>query len=681
MEDTFDSVRGYYRGFGWYRKHFTVNPEHKGRTLIIRFGAIANQAQIWVNGVAYGTFTGGYTPIEIDITDVVQWDQENLVAVRVNNIHNDEIPPGRWRMDFNNYGGMYREVELLSLSPVHLVENEFFVTTPIVDKKESKISVQIQVQNELKEPAKVDVKCQLYDNNKIIATFDNSIRVPMGLSISCDQLETSIKNVTLWTPENPKLYTLKVSLIKDGKAVDDLVTFIGFRSFGFDAQEGFSLNGKLYKLRGLNRHQCYPGLANALPPRLQIRDAEILKELGANFVRCSHYPQHPDFLDACDKLGIMVYEEIPSWQHVGGDEFIKHTNNTLEDMIRRDRNHPSIIMWGLMNEGRSVKMFNRLQKTAHRLDPTRPTSYAENNFDEGIRTGTVFIPDVLGLNYKLSKYDELHEMYPQLKLANTECTNPDNSIYGDYDSELKGVLKIKKDLDFLESRNYLGSICIWGMHDYGSAYKPVWPIQTSGMIDVYRRFKESAYYLQSRWAEKPVIHIAGHWTWPGEEGKVKDVYVWSNCDVVSLSLNGKKLEPDEKNNLLWHIPYESGELLAVGKKGKIKVQSLVRTAASPAKILLSTPEKKLKADGYDAIAVEARIVDAMGTVVPVNLQKVTFSANGPARIIGIGGSQSAEAAKGYGTILVQSTGGEGKIVVTARSAGLKYDQVEIHAKN
>ena len=678
--DTFDNEQGYYRGFGWYRKHFKIGKELKGRKLYLRFGAIYVGAEIWVNGNYFGPFNSGYTPIQIDITECVDMEKKNLIAIRVNNIHNDEIPPGRWRMDYNCYGGIYREVELISLSPVHLSENELFVTTPVVDQKFSQISVQIGVKNNTNVPRQTKVVCELFDGTKSVAKFSQSMQVPAGLNLILKNLKSSIKNTKLWSPESPYLYSLKITLFNDkNEAIDDLITKVGFRDFYFDSNKGFFLNGKHLELKGLNRHQCYPGLANAVPKRLQIEDVKILKDLGANFIRCSHYPQHPDLLNACDELGLLVYGELASWQHIGGEKFIGIMDQMMKEMICRDRNHPSIILWGLMNEGRSKKMFERIQRTTKRLDPTRPTIYAENHIKEAIELGTAFIPDVLGLNYKLQKYDELHQNYPHLKLTNSECTNPDGSILGDLETELAGLFKIKNDLDLIESRDYLGGACIWSMHDYGTEYKPVRPIQKSGVIDVYRRYKEAAYYLKSRWHKEPFIHISGHWTFPDEVGKIKDVYVWSNCDKVKLFLNGEIINKNTDEPNLWQVSYEPGELKAVGKKGRSEVKYILKTAGNPAKIVLSTLSSELVADGFDAIPFEAKIVDQNGVIVPLNKKIVSFGISGLGKLIGIGGETKVRTAKGSAIILVQSTGNVGTIYVTAKAEGLKLGQFQIIA--
>lgn len=677
-KDTFDPVRGYYRGMAWYRKHFTIPSSEKGRILKIHFGAIGNESEIWVNEQFMGKFTTGYTPIEIDITNVVSYEEDNVIAIRVNNLHNDEIPPGRWRMDYNVYGGIYREVELLSLSPIYLEANTFHATTPQVAENGSEVSVSASVWNTTDEEKSATLQCTLYDGSVEKASFSRTITLPPNQLVPVRDITAGIKAVELWSPDYPKLYTLKAILIHGDTHLDVLETKIGFRTFAFDPENGFVLNGKPTKLRGLNRHQCYPGLGNAVPERLQIEDAVLLKELGANYVRCAHYPQHVSFLDACDSLGLLVYEEVASWQHIGGDEFISHMDYMMDGMIRRDRNHPSIFMWGMMNEGRSYKMFEKLNHTAKELDPNRPVSYAENHIDHGIEAGTIHQPDVLGLNYNLDKYDKFHEQYPHIPIINTEASNADKAILGDLDSQLRATFKIEKDLDFVDQRSYISGICVWGFHDYGTNYKPVWPMQQSGVVSEYRDFKEAAYLLKARWAKDPFVKIAGHWNHAGQEGQLMDVFVWNNCDKIDLFLNGQKLKREEDQH--WKVAYQPGELKAIGKKGKENVEYVLRTPGNANKISCSAKDAILKADGFDALLVEAQLFDEDENPVPANGKRIKFEISGPGKLVGIGGAVEVQTAAGKANILVQSTGEEGKITVTAISEGLKSGTQVIFAK-
>lgn len=675
--DTFDPVQGYYRGFAWYRKHFRVPASEKGRVIKIYFGAIGNVSEIWVNEKYYGRTVLGYVPIEIDITNNINWDGDNLIAVRVQNLHDDEIPPGRWRMDYNVYGGIYREVTLESLPKVHFRKNDFVVTTPEVNEKESTLNISATVFNREATEEPVEIRCRLLDGTKTLATFSQKTSVPSGVAVMIKKLSANIPDIRLWSPSSPNRYLLETSLFQDGKQTDQLTVKIGFRTSHFDPEKGYFINGKPLKLRGLNRHQDYPGLGNAVPVRLQIEDAEIMKNLGANYVRCSHYPQHESFLNACDSLGLLVYEEVASWQHIGGEEFIQNMDDMMQAMIRRDRNHPCIFLWGMMNEGRSAKLFKKLGKTAQLLDPTRPTCYAENHIDEGIKQGTIFMPGVAGLNYDMDKYNRLHQDFPQLALINTECTNGDKSFIGNLESQLLAADKIKADLDYSDSRSWLAGACIWCFHDYGTEYKPVWPIQTSGVVDVYRRYKEQAWMLKARWSQEPFIRIAGNWWYPGDEGKIKEVRVWDNCDEVHLFLNGKEIPKSDKNS--WQVAYEPGTLKAVGKKGHTKVEYSVQTPGKPVGLKFQALDKKLKSDGYDTLPVIAQIVDENGNLVPVNGKTVSFSTSGPGTLVGIGNDTKILTTDGEAVILVKSSGSSGTIEVTAKCESMKESKLTLSA--
>ncbi|MDB4583813.1 DUF4982 domain-containing protein [Draconibacterium sp.] len=677
-DDTFDQERGYYRGFGWYRKHFSIPESEKGRILKIYFGAIGNESEIWVNEKFMGKFSTGYTPIEIDITNVVNWSTENVIAIRVNNLHNDEIPPGRWRMDYNVYGGIYREVNMISLSPVHFNETDHVITTPKVSAEHAEVAISTSIRNSTNENKKLTINCKISDGTNERLTVSKDYTVPANQSIPIKNILAEINNIERWSPETPKLYTVLVSLKENDQTIDQLETKIGFRTFRFDAEKGFFLNGKALKLKGLNRHQCYPGLANAVPDRLQIEDVVLLKKLGANYVRCAHYPQHVTFLNACDSLGLLVYEEVASWQHIGGDEFMKHMDNMMEGMIRRDRNHASIISWGMMNEGHSYKMFKKMYRTAKELDHTRPVSYAENHIDQGTIEGTIFQPDVLGLNYNLDKYDEFHKNYPDIPIINTECTNADKTRMGELKSQIDATLRIKEDLDFIDERQFIAGACIWGFHDYGTEYKPVWPIQTSGVVDEYRNLKEAAYYLKARWTEEPFIHISGHWNYEGKEGELQEVYVWNNCDKVELFLNGDKLKNED--GCLWKVAYQAGELKAFGKKGKEKVEHVIQTSGKAQKVQCSSNSTSIIADVFDAVLVKAQIVDEEGNSVHINNKTTIFEIIGSGRLVGIGGKTEVETAAGLANILVRSTGEKGDITITAKADGLESGKIVLSAK-
>ena len=322
----------------------------------------------------------------------------------------------------------------------------------------------------------------------------------------------------------------------------------------------------------MNRHQDLPGLGNAIPASLQSYDVELLKETGCNYVRCSHYPMHPAFLDACDRLGILVYEEIASWQHVGGELFARNARQMMAEMISRDRHHPSIIFWGLLNEGRSYDLFKSLHETAHRHDPWRMTVYAENEPEKGMELGTVHIPDVIGLNYKVPHLDELREVLKGIRLINSEHSNANiderggKELYDHSENELWQMEKVLYDINEFSKREWMAGSALWCMHDYGTDYEPTWPMHESGVFDAWRVPKSAAWGIRARWAGEPFVRILGHWTWPGWDGRDRQAVVVSNCADVELFLNDASLGTlSGEVDFRWDVAYQPGTLRAVAK--------------------------------------------------------------------------------------------------------------------
>jgi beta-galactosidase len=295
--------------------------------------------------------------------------------------------------------------------------------------------------------------------------------------------------------------------------------------------------------------------------------------MGANFVRLSHYPQHPSFLDACDRLGILVYEEIASWQYIGGEMFARNAESMMREMIARDKNHPCIILWGLLNEGRSKSLFERLHRVAKECDPTRPTVYADNNPREGTQKRTVFVPDVLGINYELASLDEFRSALPGLKFVSSETTNYEHRRRGDVVQDIGQVERFRDETDIVESRDYMAGMALWSMHDYGTDYELSWPIQHSGVFDAYRLPKGGYWFLRCRWSDEPLVRIIGHWNGSGREGEAIPVLVCTNGESVELFLNGRSLGAKPGRFVSrWDVPYASGVLRAVAQCGNVAVE-------------------------------------------------------------------------------------------------------------
>ncbi len=664
--DTFTTSRGYYRGKGWYRKRFTLSKQACERKVSIEFGAGFALADVWVNEKHVGQFMGGFTGFRVDATDHVV-PGENLIAVALDNAHHPDILPGKEIPDYNLYGGLYREAMLVTKNRLHIPQYGVAITTPTVSPAVATLWVGVVVRNEGPKLQQLTCTVTVCDRaGELVMELREAHQLDPGAERLIVFDFPGIRNPEFWSPDSPYLYSINASIEQGTTIVDEETVPLGFRTFEFTPKTGFILNGRPLKLRGVNRHQDYPGLGNALPRRLQVRDAETIKQMGANFVRTSHYPQHPAFLDACDRLGILVYEEIASWQYIGGERFMRNAEVMLRHMIVRDKNHPSIILWGLLNEGRNRDFFARLNAVARRFDPTRPTVYAENCPEEGNQLGTVFIPEVLGINYKLSDIDEVRAMLPDVKLLSSEHTNADSAVRGDLDTEMAQIDKLETDTDIIEQRPYLAGGALWSMHDYGTDYEPVWPVQHSGVLDAYRIPKEGFYYLKCRWGHQPMLHICGHWTWPGQEGHMRTVTVVNNCDTVELFLNGQSCGTRKgENPARWEVPYQPGSLSAIGAKNNTKVQEMLSTAGEPATLKTAVRPDTIKADGSDTAELTVRAVDNAGTTVPCT-GEVCFTVEGPGTLRGVGGKPATILAAGIGRILLQAGAAAGPIHVTAR---------------
>jgi beta-galactosidase len=670
--DTFVQKRGYYRGSAWYRKKFSI--PRRGRRTFVRFDAAWGKVQLYVNGADLGSHNGGLAGFEVEITDSMI-SGENVIAVRVDNSHDPSVLPGKFIPDYNIYGGLCGHVYLVVKPPVFLPWRSTVITTPEVGDDRAIVDVVAHVVGH----EKWDVKAiaRIWDPEGEVAQTGE---VLPGLT-DVFSFHVEIPTPRLWSPKNPHLYEIEIELVVGGKVVDTVRDRFGIRQFEFDENRGFLLNGYRLQLRGVNRHQDFPGLGNALPRSLNRLDASLIRDIGANFVRTSHYPQSPDFLDACDELGILVYEEITSWQFIGGEDFISAADVQMSAMVRRDRNRPSIILWGMMNEGRSKKMFERLKQTSLEHDPTRPTIYADNKLGDGVFQETIYIPHVLGVNYKLESIDAFHSAYPSLKLLVSEHTNADNAVRGEKEVERVQSERIASDLDFIESREFISGSTLWSMHDYGTDYEPVWPIQRSGILDIYRNPKEAYHMLKSRWTAEPFVHLASDWHHGHSPGDQIDVRVYTNCSEVELVLNGESLGSKSGSDPLeWKVEFVPGELRALGKSGKsVGASDCIASPGEPVSVELSRSDD-LTADGRDVSILAARVVDEDGNLVSSYKDPIAFEVEGPGELVGIGGSPSSQPLEGIANMLVKSKTESGQIRVSAVGSGLRPGQMQFGSK-
>jgi beta-galactosidase len=464
-----------------------------------------------------------------------------------------------------------------------------------------------------------------------------------------------IQSPQLWSPENPRLYTLVTTVLTGGKTVDSVTTSFGIRTVGFDANRGFMLNGEPYQLKGTSNHQDSAGVGSALPDAIQYYRVSRLKEMGCNAYRTTHNPPTPELLDACDKLGMLVMDEN---RQLGSDE---HHEELLEELVERDRNHPSVAIWSIGNEEFEVektitgqRVASTMQAFLKRIDPTRPVTC---NADLGNDwTGVDAAVEVRGWSYHVGQaMDDYHRDHPLQPNVGSEqgstvstrgiyANDPVRGYVSAYDDNAPAWAQTAETwVSFFGTRPWLSGGFVWTGFDYRGEPTPYgWPCINShfGIMDTCGFPKDNFYYYQSQWTDKPMVHILPHWNWAGREGQDMDVRTQSNAEEVELSLNGRSLgrKPMQRfSEIKWTVPYEAGVLHARAySAGRLVAEAKVETTGAPSAVRLSPDRAVINADGQDVALVTVLIADSKGRVVPTAGNKVSFQIEGPGKIIGVG---------------------------------------------
>ena len=698
---------------GWYRKEFEIPAKDEGKHIWLEFDGIFRNAQVWVNGFYMGQEPSGYAQQIYDITDYLNYGGNNVVAVRA-----DATLEEGW---FYEGAGIYRHVWLCMSQPVHFVPNGTDYTETFgPEYKTVTVSAVSEVKNSGREDAEVSVVYQLLDaTGQVVAesTPTATRKIKPQETVTFDA-SFKLDNPRLWSDKTPYLYTVWAEL-KDAKGtLEDLTQIrIGMRDIEFDADRGFILNGQPVKLKGVNMHQDHPGVGAGIPDALQVYRLKKLKEFGVNAYRSSHNPMTPEMLDACDSLGILVIEE----NRLTGINDEHH--RLLEKLIRRDRNHPSIIAWSVGNEEWGIEWSPKGEKIAHtmrdwvhRLDPTRPMTVATSSGP------TIVIPaDVAGYNYiAQNPVDEHRKNYPQRRALGSEETTGagtrgvyvTDTITGRMMSHNRKRVDndslphyMERGWKFYDERPWLAGLFFWTGFDYKGEPNPMpWPATGSqfGILDYAGFPKDEMYYLKSWWKpEETTLHILPHWNLDVPEGTPVELWVYSNCDEVDLSVNGKSLgrkKMPHNGYLAWKAPYKTGKVVVRGyKNGKLIVTETVETAGEPAIIKLSADRPVIKADGVDVSVLTAEITDKKGRFAPTTCLPLTIRVEGPGRIIGVGNGDPAyktgerptdtegktyqvDTFNGLAQILIANTGEPGQIVVTVTSPELKPGTITLTAR-
>lgn len=633
---------------GWYRKTFTIPSSDLGRRIHIAFDGVFRNSIVWVNGHYLGTEASGYSGFEYDITDYLNYGGENIVAVRV-----DATMEEGW---FYEGAGIYRHVWLNKTNELHLPADGTFVTAQI-NNNSALVTANVSVKNDSKNVKTFDIAQSIVNaEGKVLATGLLQQITLKPLELKEFSTVNKIENPELWDINNPYLHKL-VTTLKDGdKVLDTYTTTFGIRSIRFDANEGFFLNGKHVKIKGTNNHQDHAGVGAAMPDALQDYRIAALKAMGSNAYRCSHNPPTPELLNACDRLGMLVIDE----NRLMG--ITDHHLGELKRLMLRDRNHPSVISWSIGNEEWGIensitgaRIASAMQTFVKSMDSSRPATAA---FSGGIGSqGITTVMGLLGINYVVNKStDEQHKLFPEQALWGTEegSTVATRGIYFDdkekhyrvaYDEpqQPKTYFSIEQGWKHYAARDYLAGMFIWTGFDYRGEPTPFgWPSNVSlfGMLDNCGFPKDDAFYLRAWWSNKITLHILPHWNWAGKEGQDIDVWAYSNCDEVELVLNNKSLgkKTMEKNgHLEWNVKYQPGKLEAFGyKNGKKLITEKVQTTGEAASVQLIADKMLINANKEDIAVLSVDVIDKNNLHVPTANNGISFSIEGPGKIIGVG---------------------------------------------
>jgi beta-galactosidase len=692
-----------YEGVSWYRKHFTLDNSYEGRKISIEFEAINTRADVWVNGTLIPTTPhyGGYLPFTVDMTNYVNFGgADNVIAVKADNTDDTSTPIGN--SGWFNWGGIYRDARLHITDKLHVTDavdanivagGGIFVTYPSVTTALAQVQVKTHIKNEY--PTDENCKVGSYivnDNNIVIAQMANTQGISAGGNYTFTQL-IELNDPCLWHPDHPYLYTVYTEVYDNNSPVDTYQTRIGIRSISFSKAAGFKINGQALRFRGTNRLQDYPYIGYAMGNLGQRRDAEKLKEAGFEFVRTSHYPQDPAFMEACDELGIMIMDEIPGFQYFGGTTFRNRSYQNMRDMIRRDRNHPCVIAWELsLNEtGFNSTYASQAMSIGHAEYPGDQCFVAGWKFgwpsepviydifiatpSAGARTYNGVLPLIID-EYGHYEYQQAGNYYSDVHRGDVG-----DYYYGE-SAMLNQIANHQDGLNLNRGMTYLCGDGLWVGIDYGP--------YPSGVLDPFRLPKFSYYFFQSQRDPNviipgvdsgPMVHIANYWT----ASSPTTVKVFSNCEQVKLYKNNVLQDtrsPDTGTNLQ-HPPftftgltYTSGELKAEGLiGGQVVATHVVRTPGSATALSVAFDVNNVPANGSETIAVNASIVDSNGTLVPTaSSTNVTFTVTGPATLASPAAITSEA---GIATAYIRVTDQPGLITVTAAASGLASDDAAI----
>jgi beta-galactosidase len=682
---------------GWYRKHLAIPAGDRGKVLRLDFDGVFRQCDVWLNGTRLGQHLSGYTPFSFDVSAIAQPGADNVIAVRVD--------PREFEGWWYEGGGIYRHVYLTALSPVHVAQWGTYVVSVVPKGEqgaadEADLTIQTTVENSGNGGAKFSVLSEILGpDGNVLLTIGAQDEVAAASKHDVVQ-HAVLPHPKLWSIESPNLYQLHTTILQGGKTVDEAKTTFGVRTIHYDGARGFFLNGKHIEIQGLCNHQDLSAFGIAVPDNLESWRVAQEQKSGCNAWRTAHNPPDESLLDACDHLGMMVMDEN---RHLG-DTYRHHTQSgtlysslsDLATMIQRDRNHPSIIMWSMCNEEplqgsqEGATIFTAMMKVVHQYDTTRPITSAMVGGFNGY--GDADVEDIIGVNYNSEAYDKIHMRRPTKPMFGSEDTNQ-KTTRGQYaDDRPAGMssaynLSARGWLD-VATRPFMCGSFTWTGFDYRGEPNPFgWPdvSNNTGLLDLCGFPKDKFYYFQSRWTDRPMVHLLpDNWNAGNNAGRNVRVIAFSNAKQVELFLNNRSLGARDVGGdsyAEWQVPYQPGHLVAVATDdGKPVAAEDLATTGEPAAIQVEPFGPALTANGEDAAVVRVSIVDKDGKVVPDSVNQIHVELAGRGSLAGIGNGNPADHTPdrapqkavfhGHCAVFVRAGTESGAIKVTVSSPGL-----------
>jgi beta-galactosidase len=723
-------------GIGWYRKSFTVPEADSQKLIFVDFDGVYRNSEVWLNGHYLGKRPYGYSSFRYELTPFLNYgNKKNIIAVRVDN---SQQPNSRWYSG----SGIYRNVWLVTSEKIQVDHWGTFVSAPEVSRESARISVQTKVRNATNQDQPITLKTIIYNavGKKIADAVSDSL-IPQNRIFEITQ-QIVVKNPTLWSLENPYLYKAVSQVVTSGKLRDDYETTFGIRFFAFDSAKGFSLNGNSTKILGVCNHHDLGCLGAAVNTRALERQLDILKAMGCNAIRTSHNPPAPELLNLCDQLGFIVMDEaFDMWAKKKTEfdyalDWSAWHQRDLQDLILRDRNHPSVFIWSIGNEvmeqwdepgdSGGIVITRELAGLVKKLDTTRPITAACNGTEPSNPIFKADALDLIGFNYHLQNYADFPNTYPGKQLIATETTsaletrghydmpsdsirrwphrwdqsfrdgNPENTCSAYDNCSTPWGSTHEESWKIVKKHDFVSGMFIWTGFDYLGEPTPYdWPSRSSyfGIVDLAGFPKDAYYMYQSQWTGQPVLHVFPHWNWKASD--TVDVWAYTNCDEVELLLNGKslgvkKMKGDDLH-LVWRLAFVPGTLTAIGRtNGRVVLTKEIKTAGAPAKIKLEADRTTLAAGGRDLAFVTVRVLDHNDVFAPLADNLINFEIQGQGIIVGVdNGCQTSHepfkanyrrAFNGLCLVVIQTTGNAGNITLSATSNGLQEATINLSSK-